>query len=88
MYKSKKDEVNQLEKLDFPKGKADEGETDEECAIREINEEIGINISSYINKEQFIRIETIKGKFVKLFLVRSVGIDESHPALQAINNTN
>ena len=27
----------------FPKGKADEGETDEECALREVKEETGLD---------------------------------------------
>lgn len=55
--------------MDFPKGKADEGETDIECACREIGEEIGFNIKPHINEQHYIKIETIQGKFVKLFLV-------------------
>ena len=38
MYQNERDE--NVNKLDFPKGKADEGESDVECAIREITEEI------------------------------------------------
>jgi 8-oxo-dGTP pyrophosphatase MutT (NUDIX family) len=67
--------------LDFAKGKADEGESDVECAIREINEEVGFNIRPYINEDHFIKVETLKGKFVKLFMVRD--IDENNPALVA-----
>lgn len=58
--------------MDFPKGKSDEAETDMECAVREIGEEIGFNIKPYINEEHFIKIETIQGKFVKLFLVTDI----------------
>jgi 8-oxo-dGTP pyrophosphatase MutT (NUDIX family) len=46
-------------KLDFPKGKSDEGETDVETAVREIGEEIGYNIRPHINESHYIRIETI-----------------------------
>lgn len=67
--------------LDFPKGKADEGESDVECAVREINEEVGLNVRSFIKEDHFIKIETIQGKFVKLFLVSDV--DENHPSLVA-----
>jgi hypothetical protein len=40
--------------------------------VREVGEEIGFNIKSSINEENYIRIETIQGKFVKLFLVSDV----------------
>lgn len=63
---------NEPRKLDFPKGKADQAESDVECAVREIGEEIGFIIRPLINEEQYIRIETIQGKFVKLFLVSDV----------------
>ena len=36
---------------DFPKGKADEDETEVECAIREIKEEVGLNVRPQINEE-------------------------------------
>ena len=65
--------------LDFTKGKADEGESDVDCAVREINEEVGFNVRPYINEDHFIKVETIQGKFVKLFLVRD--IDEKNPAI-------
>lgn len=38
-----------IKKLDFAKGKADEGETDMECAAREVAEEIGYNIRPNLN---------------------------------------
>ena len=65
--------------LDFTKGKADEGESDVDCAVREINEEVGFNVRPYINEDHFIKVETIQGKFVKLFLVRD--IDESNSSI-------
>lgn len=45
--------------LDFTKGKADEGESDIDCAVREINEEVGFNVRPYINEDHFIKVETI-----------------------------
>ena len=35
--------------LDFPKGKANQGEEDVSCAIREIKEEIDLDVEPYIN---------------------------------------
>eukprot|EP00347_Sterkiella_histriomuscorum_P013761 403363471 len=70
VYQNERDK--NVNKLDFPKGKADEGESDVECAIREINEEIQFNIRPYIEEDQFIKIETIKNKFVTLYLVKDI----------------
>lgn len=56
-------------KLDFPKGKANQGEDDVQCAIREIKEEIDVDITPFIRKDRFIQIQTMKDKWVKLFLV-------------------
>ena len=38
----------------FPKGKINELEEPEECAAREVMEEVGIDITSYINKKEFV----------------------------------
>jgi 8-oxo-dGTP pyrophosphatase MutT (NUDIX family) len=38
-----------MKNLDFPKGKADEAEEDVQCAIREIREEISLDVSGHIN---------------------------------------
>ncbi len=45
--------------LDFTKGKADEGESDIDCAVREISEEVGLDVRKYISEDHFIKIETI-----------------------------
>jgi 8-oxo-dGTP pyrophosphatase MutT (NUDIX family) len=45
--------------LDFTKGKADEGETDIDCAVREISEEVGLDVRKYISEDHFIKVETI-----------------------------
>lgn len=40
-----------MKNLDFPKGKADEGEGDMECAIREIKEEIDLDVADHISPD-------------------------------------
>jgi mRNA-decapping enzyme subunit 2 len=60
--------------LDFPKGKADQDESDLDCAIREIREEINIDVRSHIKEDRYIRLETKDHKFTKLYIV--YGIDD------------
>jgi 8-oxo-dGTP pyrophosphatase MutT (NUDIX family) len=45
-----------MKTLDFPKGKANECEEDVECAIREIKEEINLDVKSYIKDDQYISV--------------------------------
>ena len=52
-------EDKEVSMLDFTKGKADEGESDVDCAVREISEEVGFNVRPYINEDHFIKVETI-----------------------------
>ena len=59
-----------VRKLDFPKGKVDEDETEKECAIREIYEETGLRLEKYIDSKQVVKLETIKSKKVNLFFVK------------------
>lgn len=51
----------------FPRGKISKGESDVACAIREVKEEVGFDISSYVNENQFV-----KHGNVKLFIVAGV----------------
>jgi 8-oxo-dGTP pyrophosphatase MutT (NUDIX family) len=48
-----------------------------DCAIREIQEEINIDVRSKIKEDRYIRIETRERKFVKLFII--FGIDDTKP---------
>ena len=64
-------------KLDFPKGKQNQNETELKTACREVYEEIGKRIDQQIKEDEFITIETLPGKIVKLFLVQNV--DDSIP---------
>lgn len=52
----------------FPRGKVDEEESDETCAIREVLEEIGFDVSNMISKELFIE-KRLGKQCVKLFIV-------------------
>ena len=45
-----------MKNLDFPKGKANEAEDDVDCAIREIREEIDLDVSGHINPERYIKV--------------------------------
>ncbi|RLV92374.1 mRNA-decapping enzyme subunit 2 [Spathaspora sp. JA1] len=58
----------------FPRGKISKGESDIECAIREVEEETGYNCRGLINEYDFIE-RTIRGKNYKIYLVKNV--DES-----------
>lgn len=59
----------------FPKGKINEGETEIECAIREVYEEVGIDITNSINDKEYLFIEGVDEKYLKLFVIAS--LDES-----------
>ena len=61
--------------LDFPKGKANQGEEDVACAIREIKEEIDLDVAPYINAQQYISVQTLKEKYVTLYIIQ---IDETN----------
>lgn len=41
----------------FPKGKINEDETDEACAIREVLEEVGFDITQMVTSEDYLEIE-------------------------------
>jgi 8-oxo-dGTP pyrophosphatase MutT (NUDIX family) len=55
----------------FPRGKLSQNESDEECAIREVIEETGYDISSKLVKKHFIQL-TIGNQATKLFIIQNV----------------
>ncbi len=61
----------------FPKGKINQGESEIECAIREVYEEAGLDITELINEKEYLFIEGVDEKYLKLFVV--AGIDENTP---------
>jgi 8-oxo-dGTP pyrophosphatase MutT (NUDIX family) len=56
----------------FPKGKLDEGETGKDCAVRELVEEIGFDISEYLNDAEYITIETQPKTRVTLYIITGI----------------
>lgn len=56
----------------FPKGKINEEETDEACAIREVLEEVGYDISPIISSEDYLEIED---GHMRLYIVSGVTED-------------
>ncbi|KAK9703019.1 mRNA-decapping enzyme subunit 2, partial [Basidiobolus ranarum] len=58
----------------FPRGKINKDEPDSSCAIREVLEETGFDIGSYLEEDQFIEI-VIHEQRIKLFI--ATGIPES-----------
>jgi 8-oxo-dGTP diphosphatase len=58
----------------FPKGKLDEGETDEECALREVREETGLSCE-IVSEAGTTRYADSRGrpKIVRWYLMQPVG---------------
>jgi len=52
----------------FPRGKIDVNEEMHLCAIREINEEVGFDVSSYLVKKDCIKLK-IRDQFQTLFII-------------------
>ncbi|CAI4898386.1 CLL_collapsed_G0046040.mRNA.1.CDS.1 [Saccharomyces cerevisiae] len=55
----------------FPRGKISKDENDIDCCIREVKEEIGFDLTDYIDDNQFIE-RNIQGKNYKIFLISGV----------------
>ena len=61
-----------MKNLDFPKGKANQNEADIDCAIREIFEEIELDVSKVINPNKFVKMQTLRKKWVTLYFVKGI----------------
>ena len=55
----------------FPRGKKIPGESDVNCAIREIMEETSFDITNYVNETDFITMN-VNSRVLKFFIVRNV----------------
>lgn len=55
----------------FPRGKISKGESDLDCALRELEEETGFNAADLIDEDIFVE-RTIKGKNYKIYIVKGV----------------
>ncbi|KAI7740730.1 hypothetical protein M8C21_026824, partial [Ambrosia artemisiifolia] len=58
----------------FPRGKKNKDEEDDACAIREVLEETGFNVSKLINKDEYIEM-TFGPQRVRLYIVGGVKDD-------------
>lgn len=58
----------------FPRGKISKDENDIDCCIREVKEEIGFDLTEYINEDKFIE-RNISGKNYKIFLIKNISED-------------
>lgn len=56
----------------FPRGKINENEELKDCAVREVKEEIGFDISPYLDPTEYITIETRPKTQITLFICRGV----------------
>lgn len=56
----------------FPKGKVNKDEAEHECAIREVLEEIGLDLRPYLDTAQFLEHSYGRGTSMKLFLTWGV----------------
>ncbi|GJJ68193.1 mRNA-decapping enzyme subunit 2 [Entomortierella parvispora] len=58
----------------FPKGKINKDEPDTDCAVREVWEETGFDISSRIRDEDYVE-QTMKDQRIRLYIIKSVPED-------------
>lgn len=58
----------------FPKGKINKGEPQSECAVREVDEEIGFNISPLLNHDAYVE-KSINENRVRLYIIQGVALD-------------
>jgi hypothetical protein len=63
------------QKYGFPKGKQNQGETFEDCAIREVEEETGLNIANKLDSRIRIDFTNHEGK-IFFFVARGVAEEE------------
>ena len=65
----------------FPRGKKNTNEEDDVCAIREVLEETGCDVSKLLNKEEYIEITFEGKKRVRLYVVVGVRDDTAFAPL-------
>ncbi|KAK9451046.1 Dcp2, box A domain-containing protein [Limtongia smithiae] len=58
----------------FPKGKINKGESDEACAIREVVEETGYDVSALLKRDDYIEM-TMREQQVRLYIIVGVPMD-------------
>ncbi|KAK9468528.1 Dcp2, box A domain-containing protein [Lipomyces arxii] len=58
----------------FPKGKINQGENDSACAVREVVEETGYDVSALLKEEDYIEL-TMREQQVRLYIIVGVPMD-------------
>ncbi len=58
----------------FPRGKINRGENEVQCAVREVLEEVGFDVSGLIREKDFIRLQ-VDTRTIVLFIIRNVPDD-------------
>ncbi|KAI8068489.1 Dcp2, box A domain-containing protein [Gongronella butleri] len=58
----------------FPKGKINQDEEKHDCAVREVYEETGFDVSPYLNKDQYSEIQ-VGEQIIRLYFI--VGVPEN-----------
>ena len=58
----------------FPRGKVDEGESELECALREVREEVGFDAQGRVDAAHYVEA-SVGGKHTKLFIVPGVELE-------------
>lgn len=67
---------NSRTRWSFPKGKIAKNESLEQCAIREVHEEIGFDISGLLDPQKALNLNS-NGNSLRLYVI--IGVDESTP---------
>lgn len=62
----------------FPKGKVDHGESEVDCAIREVHEEIGYDVSHALDPNRWIETSGRGGRRVRLYIILDVDPAQAH----------
>ncbi|KZT44377.1 DCP2-domain-containing protein [Sistotremastrum suecicum HHB10207 ss-3] len=58
----------------FPKGKINQNEKESDCAIREVLEETGCDVSDYVNEDEYIHT-VVREQSITLFIVHGIPED-------------
>ncbi|KAL3289251.1 hypothetical protein HHI36_003683 [Cryptolaemus montrouzieri] len=58
----------------FPRGKMESGENPEECAVREVLEEVGFDISHLIKSDEYMENKT-EERYSRLYIIKDIAID-------------
>ena len=67
--------------IELPAGKVDDGEAPEQCAVRELEEEIGAVIDNLCYLGPMLPSPAYVTEIIHLYAARVVGFTDTHPCL-------